>query len=191
MIWQACVDFNKAHFMSASIRTTENPPDVTTAVQALLPELRRKSRQGWMLIALVSVLAAAGTYALAGVGEGATWLFPLMAGVFLIALIVGWIRKRHESMVMPILATTVGLSYAKDASGFVRCLPQRLLPKGRICRGEDCLSGAIGGRTIRMAEVKVETGGKNSRTLFKGVVANFPNAVAMPPFFIADEDQTG
>ncbi|MBA3908589.1 MAG: hypothetical protein C0524_01630 [Rhodobacter sp.] len=43
---------------------------------------------------------------------------------------------------------------------------------------------------ICMAGTKVETGGRNSRMLFKGVVAQFPNRVAMPAFFIADEAQT-
>jgi hypothetical protein len=41
-----------------------------------------------------------------------------------------------------------------------------------------------------MAEVNVETGGKNSRTLFKGIVAQFPNRTAMPAFFVALEDKT-
>ncbi len=176
--------------MQATTNTTETLPDVTTAVHALMPDLRRHIRVAWIVIALVSLLALIFGYNLLGVGDGPTFLFPVLIAAFLIAFIVRWTRKAHEKAIMPILASTVGLSYDKNATGFAKVLPQRLLPDG-VRTGEDLLSGRIGGRMIRMAEVRVETGGKRSRTLFKGVVANFPNAVAMPPFFIAEEGQTG
>lgn len=176
--------------MTTPANSTETLPDVTAAVGALMPDLRRQIRLAWILIALVTALALVIGYNLLGVGEGPTFLFPVLIGGVLIASIVRWTRKAHEKALMPILASTVGLSYDKNATGFAKVLPKRLLPDG-VRSGEDLLSGRIGGRMIRMAEVKVETGGKNSRTLFKGVVANFPNAVAMPPFFIAEEGQTG
>jgi hypothetical protein len=64
-----------------------------------------------------------------------------------------------------------------------------LLPKG-IKTGEDLVDGSLGVHQVQMAEVKVETGGKNSRTLFAGLVARFPNRTAMPAFFVAREDKT-
>lgn len=176
--------------MSTSANPSDVQPDVTTAVRALMPDLHRHTRQAWILIGLVAVLVLIFGYNLLGVGEGPTFLFPVLIGGVLIALIVRWTRKSHEKAIMPILASTVGFSYDKNATGFAKALPNRLLPDG-IRAGEDFLTGRIGGRIILMAEVKVETGGKNSRTLFKGVVANFPNAVPMPPFFIAPEGQTG
>jgi hypothetical protein len=41
-----------------------------------------------------------------------------------------------------------------------------------------------------MAEVKVETGGKNSTTLFRGLVVEFRNHIAMPAFFLAPAEMT-
>jgi hypothetical protein len=167
--------------------------DVTTAVQALLPEMRQKSRKGWLLIALTTVMTVGISYLVATTTEssGKGIVFFPAIGILLITAIVRRTCRAHESAVMPILARTVGLDFSKDAQAFDKSLPARLLPEGDLRMAEDLLSGTFGGRAIRLAEVKVETGGKNSRILFKGVVANFPNAVVMPPFFIAPEGQTG
>jgi len=129
---------------------------------------------------------------LSGTDGDERWKFGIFA-LFLAVLSVGWaynsMIRKQEALVMPVLAAAVGLSYAKDASGFLRALPNRLLPK-RIKSAEDLVQGSLGAHRIEMAEVKVETGGKNSRTLFAGLIARFPNRVAMPAFFIAREDKT-
>lgn len=169
-------------------------PDVTHAVRELLPALRGHTRAGWFQIAVVTVLSfLAILFAIAELeGEGKIKII-FIAGL-IGALIIGYIARRtrsqHEAAVMPILGHTVGLSHTKDAGHFAKSLPMRLLPHRAITSGEDHLAGRIGDRTLEMAEIKAETGGKNSRTLFQGIVARFPNAVPMPPFFIADEAQT-
>ena len=120
------------------------------------------------------------------------WKLGLFA-LIMAAVAVGWAHKamirKQEALVMPVLAAAVGLTYAKDAGGFLRALPNRLLPKG-VKSAEDLVQGNLGAHRIEMAEIKIETGGKNSRTLFAGLVARFPNRVAMPAFFIAREDKT-
>lgn len=64
------------------------------------------------------------------------------------------------------------------------------MPRAGRKIAEDLISGRIGGRSIRFAEMKLETGGKNSSTLFQGIVAEFPNLAPMPPFFLAAEAET-
>ena len=179
--------------MTDSPTPSEAVPDVTEVLQSLMPDLRRAQLYGWLMIAAVCGVACVGIYLVATTVEKRalqTIVIGLALAAGLIFMIATHTRRSHERAIMPILAKTVGLSYQKDASYYVKGLPARLLPDAHI-KGEDYVHGTPGGRSIRMAEVTVETGGKNSRTLFKGIVANFRNSVAMPPFFIADEAETG
>jgi hypothetical protein len=59
-----------------------------------------------------------------------------------------------------------------------------------VTSADDVLTGKVEDRAIDFAEVKVETGGKNSRTLFDGMVVTFPLKIDLPEFFIADEKET-
>jgi hypothetical protein len=117
-------------------------------------------------------------------------LFILMLGLVLVAALYRWMRREQEKLVMPVIAQAVGLTYAKDGRGFLDTLPARLLPRQTRRRAEDHVAGQLGQHEIRMAEVKVETGGKNSRTLFQGLVVAFRNRVPMPAFFLAPPRQT-
>jgi hypothetical protein len=121
------------------------------------------------------------------------WKFGMFA-LITAFLLSGWAYRsmisRQEAMTMPVLASAVGLSYSKVAKDFLNALPQRLLPKSRVRSAEDFVQARLGAHLVEMAEVKVETGGKHSRTLFAGLIARFPNRVAMPAFFIAREDKT-
>jgi hypothetical protein len=171
-----------------------SPTDVALAVRNLLPQLRGQARTGVGLMggALVASLAIAVLILSADNRDAEAWKFAIIAvgvGVVLAIVARNWTVRRQESLVMPVLAKAVGLSYQKDAKAFLRALPARLLPKG-IKTGEDLVSGSLGAHQVQMAEVKVETGGKNSRTLFAGLVARFPNRTAMPAFFVAREDKT-
>jgi hypothetical protein len=175
-----------------------SPPDATDelalAVRNLMPGLRG---QGFTTAAIMAAAAAAGGVASVMIlsseikGEGRAKLTMISLGIAaaIIFYAYRWMRQKQEAMVMPVLADAVGLSYAKNAKPFVTALPQRLLPKA-MRSGEDHVQGKLGAHTIQMAEVTVETGGKNSKTLFKGIVAQFPNRVAMPAFFLALEDKT-
>lgn len=180
--------------MSVSSETSDAPTEVALAVRNLLPQLRAQARTGIGLMGAVTVigLAIAVFAQSSGTEDDVGWKFAVMAiftGIFLAIAAHKRMIRRQEALVMPVLAQAVGLSYEKDAKAFLRALPARLLPKG-IKSGEDLVTGSLGAHQIQMAEVKVETGGKNSRTLFAGLVARFPNRVAMPAFFIAREDKT-
>ncbi|MGL4237479.1 hypothetical protein [Tabrizicola sp.] len=169
--------------------------EVASAVRNLMPALRRMAfmAAGFM----VAAAFAAGMAAIWVRGqdmdsEGKTKLTVLAIFVGGAAIYGAYklMQKRQEALVMPLLATAVGLSYSKEAGSFVSALPVRLLPARGIRKGEDHVQGKLGAHAIQMAEVHVETGGKNSRTLFKGIVAQFPNRAMMPAFFIALEDKT-
>lgn len=175
------------------------PPDASTevalAVRALMPALRRQATIATGMIAL-AIVAAAVVMVLAlnsGMDGEGRWKAALAAGIvafFAVTGIYRWTVRKQEAQVMPILARAIGLEYSKDAKPFAKALPKRLLPERGIRAGEDHVRGTIGAHAIQMAEVNVETGGKNSTTLFKGIVAQFPNRTAMPAFFIALEDKT-
>lgn len=170
--------------------------DVTEAVRRLMPRLRRVGLEASAMIGV----------GVAIVGLGAFWLyaqglqdktqvdlagFAILIGVLTAVGAHQWARKKQESLVMPVLAEAVGLTYSKDAKAFVKALPKALLPQRALHRGEDLITGQLGTHSLRMAEVKVVTGGKNSKTLFMGLVVQIPNRVPMPLIFIAPEDKTG
>ena len=177
----------------------DEPADASTevaqAVRALMPALKRQATLSVGIITLAIVAAAVAAVFLLNSdmdGEG-RWKTTLVAGLAAFLVVTGtykWTVRKQEAQVMPILARAIGLTYAKDAKPFVKALPKRLLPARGIRAGEDHVHGTIGAHAIQMAEVNVETGGKNSRTLFKGIVAQFPNRAAMPAFFVALEDKT-
>lgn len=175
-----------------------SPPDATDevalAVRNLMPGLRR---QGYTTAAIMAAATVAGGVAtmlvLSSRMTGGDSLEAMVIVLGIAGMIIfyahRWMRRRQEAMVMPVLARAVGLAYDKSAKSYMNGLPQRLLPKG-IRKGEDYVHGTLGAHAIQMAEVTVETGGKNSKTLFKGIVAQFHNRVAMPAFFLALEDKT-
>jgi hypothetical protein len=180
---------------------TESPagPDasaeVAMAVRNLMPGLKAKARTAFL--GMIASMVAAGLLAYLSLTSGMEgedrWKFALFAAFIAVLIAVGlakWAVKAQEALVMPVVAQAVGLTYRKDAKAFVKGLPKRLLPARGIRSGEDHVQGSLGAHAIQMAEVKVETGGKNSRTLFQGIVAQFPNRIAMPAFFLALEDKT-
>lgn len=169
--------------------------EVAQAVRALMPALKRQSMLAVGIISF-AIIAAAVVILLAlssGMDGEDRWKLALIAGiagVFAVTATFKWTVRKQEAQIMPILARTIGLTYSKNAKPFVTALPKRLLPARGIRAGEDHVHGSIGAHAIQMAEVNVETGGKNSRTLFKGIVAQFPNRTTMPAFFVALEDKT-
>jgi hypothetical protein len=169
--------------------------EVALAVRALMPTLKRQSMVAVGIITLTIVAAAVAAMVSlnSGMDGEDRWKMAVVAGITAFFVVTGtykWTVRKQEAQIMPILARTIGLTYSKDAKPFVKALPKRLLPARGIRAGEDHVHGSIGAHAIQMAEVNVETGGKNSRTLFKGIVAQFPNRTAMPAFFVALEDKT-
>ncbi len=173
-------------------KPADDIPDINAAMPGLLPVLRNATIQGWLMAAGVLAGSAALAWAVSGLGEdGKAWAFAILfMSLFGMGAVARYTRRRHEAEIMPLLARTAGLDYAQQGKWFLDSLPPRLLPKDRDRTCEDALSGKIGDRPIRFAEAKIETGGKNSTTLFRGVVAEFPNVVPMPAFFVASEAQT-
>ena len=167
-------------------------PDIAEALPSLLPGLRRITRNGWLLEAAIAAIAVAMLALTAGMGEE-PYQIPLIilaVAVGLAAYVARSTRRQHEARIMPLMAEALGLGYLQNANSFMASLPPRLLPKASRKSAEDQISGRIGGRSIQFAEMKLETGGKNSSTLFQGIVAEFPNLAPMPPFFLAAEGET-
>jgi hypothetical protein len=167
-------------------------PDIADALPKLMPELRRITLRGWALEGALAVTAVAALVMTSGLGEKA-YEFPLIilfVAAFIALSIARHTRRQHEARIMPLMAEAADLGYQQNASHFLASLPPRLLPKAGRKSAEDLISGRIGDRSIRFAEIRLETGGRNSSTLFQGIVAEFPNLVPMPPFFLAAEGET-
>lgn len=163
-----------------------------SAIEGILPELRRERDMHWALIALLLGGCAALLALLPLDTENGKKIaiFAVVFGLFGIGLLATRVRRRHEALVVPMIARGAGLSYRQNHDNFLTHVPERLLPKGSVSNCEDLVEGTVGGRRITFAEVKIETGGKNSSVLFQGVVAEFPNLVPMPAFFVAAEKET-
>lgn len=163
-----------------------------TAISLLLPQMKSAQTQGWL-------------WALAwfvGLGGVAAWMFSLgedgiqwgiFAAVFA-AIIPFWVatsvRKKHEKMVLPVVAETFGLSHVKDPGDYFASLPSVFIPQGGRRSADDQMSGTLAGRWFRFTEVKTETGGKHSRVLFRGVVVEVENGRRLPDFVIASTKET-
>lgn len=173
----------------------DDTPDVAAAVRSLMPRLRTLAA---LAVALLVALAVA-TAALA------VWCFRLteagdetykFAGLAVMGSIAGMIftwmhaRRAQEALVMPVVAGAIGLDFDKTAKDFRATLPARLLPRKAVIHAEDNVHGQLGAHRVDVAEVTVETGGKHSKTLFRGLVARFPNSITMPEFLLLPESKT-
>lgn len=164
-------------------------PDVAAAVAEVMPELHRVRIIGFALLALCCIAGAVTMVAvLSSPDTESHWIFVAFLWLIVAYGIVEWVRNRQDSRVMPLLAGAIGFRHDKSARGFRESLPERLLPQ-HVIEVQDLLTGTAGGREIAFAEVKVETGGKNSKTLFKGFVIRVPNVALMPAFFLAPMDE--
>lgn len=181
--------------MADPAATPDPGEQVAQAVADLMPALRSTSRTALFIILGAVALSAAIIAMLLSAGSDGDTGFSIALGVLAAGFVVvvaawKWAIATQEERVMPVLARAVGLRYGKNAKDFVAGLPRRLLPDRSDRSGEDHIIGQLGVHRIEMAEVTAETGGKNSRVLFKGIVARFPNRTAMPAFFIARQDAT-
>lgn len=168
-------------------------PDVGAVVATLLPDLRAAGRTGLRWMALIGAAGvAAPVLLIAALDEsGVGWAI----GAVILAVVAGFVvyeltARRQAALVMPGLARMIGLSYRQNDRSFLDALPERLLPRAARKGVDDVVEGVIGGRTIRFGELTLATGGKNSRTLFRGIVAAVPNVAPLPPFFLAVESET-
>jgi hypothetical protein len=170
---------------------TETDP-ATQALAAAMPEIRSVKSKGWMFIAL-SILLTVGALILTSKAREdklEAMLYATFPAIFGVMVTTRWVRKRHERAVMPIVAQAFDLGYQKDPKDFYPTLPKNFIPQGGRRSVDDLMSGSIAGRSFRFAECKTETGGKNSSTLFKGIVLEVRSSGSTPDFLIASEKET-
>lgn len=160
-------------------------------IRAALPGLRRRRILAGLGIAFC---AAAGLF-------GAVWTVTLpddgfemaILSVILAAGACMWIAamtsRAHEAALMPIVAGTFGLTHRKNGRAFLRRAPSPLLPMGGLQAADDLLSGHLAGQPFAWSEVETETGGRNSRTLFHGLLIEVP-APGTPALLAVPEDHT-
>jgi hypothetical protein len=164
----------------------------TEALASAMPEIRSVKTKGWLLLALSVLVTVLLAFWASGIEDEAfKWvIFILVIGLFVVLGIIGWVRGKHERTVMPIIAQTFGLHYQKSPTGFYDTLPRNFIPLGGRRSVDDMMEGRIADRSFRFAECKTETGGKNSSTLFKGIVLDVQSAGTLPSFIIASEKET-
>ena len=164
---------------------------INRAVSELGPQLRRARVRALLWTGVVAILTLVVMVLVWPINDTG-WIYSLIAlvtGGIVISMIVALARRQHEVALMPILARSAGLTHRKGDNSFHAGLPRGSLPRGSV-EVDDVLSGQVGGRTFSFGEVKIETGGEDSKTLFKGLVTNYHLLVPMPDFILADEGTT-
>lgn len=159
------------------------------ALADALPEIRSAKTRGWVFCALTVAVSAVLLILLSGVSGQWMIIILFMAGFGLVS-IHAWVRKQHERAVMPVIARAFGLDYQKSPKDFYPTLPKNFIPQGGQRSVDDMMSGTVAGRSFRFAECKTETGGKNSSTLFQGLVLEVRAGGGVPEFIIASEKET-
>lgn len=168
------------------------PDPSSAAMDSVLVEMRKARTNGWVLVAFTAVVSVMLALMALGIDEDPlVWSFmALVLGGIVVLGIVAWVRNQHERSVMPTIAAAFGLSYQKAPSQFYQDLPQNFIPLGGRRSVDDLMAGTVADRKFRFAECKTETGGKNSRPLFKGVVLVVESKGTLPSFTIASEKET-
>ena len=164
---------------------------INRAVSELRPMLQSTKRQAVIWSVIVAALTPVAVVMVPSLSDSG-WpyrIMVLLGGGSIISAIIRHARRKHEVALMPILARSAGLTHNKGDKSFHAGLPKGFLPRGRVSV-DDILSGEVGGRAISFGEVKIETGGEDSKTLFKGIVTNYPLLVPLPDFLLADESTT-
>jgi hypothetical protein len=171
--------------------TGANDPS-SDALAAAMPEIRAAKTKGWIAVVLSVLLSVALAWFFGtAIEDNVGWVVvTLMGGVFGVMGAFGWTRSKHETAVMPIIARAFGLHYQKSPTGFYDTLPRNFIPLGGRRSVDDMMDGRVADRSFRFAECKTETGGKNSSTLFKGIVLDVQSAGTLPSFIIASEKET-
>jgi hypothetical protein len=185
-----CSDHYLKRFPMPDTVTHSDPSEA--ALAAALPDIRAATKKGRTLLIGAVVITVIILVALVttGVREPAGYGITAILGVLAVMGAIGWTRATHERAVMPIIAKAFSLQYEKSPKGFYDMIPRALIPFGGRRSVDDMMSGQLAGRNFRFAECKTATGGKNSRTLFKGVVLILDARDGMPDLVIASEKDT-
>jgi hypothetical protein len=171
------------------------PPDIAQTVDRLMPRLRAAQRRGWLIVlASVAATALLGYLMLDWPLDGEFDLGAFVVVVFP-ALLGGWggqvyVRRAHEAELMQVVAGELGLTFRRGDPDQIMTFPMRLLPRGVDPRFDAMISGKVGGRDIRFAEIRFTTRGRQSRTILDGMVLELVNIVALPTFLIVPKSET-
>lgn len=162
------------------------------ALSAAMPVIRRRQRMGWLWVILILVVSIVlGVLLIMAGGDALGYgIGVLITGPILSLWPAESARKAIEREVLPTVCQTFGLTYAKDANGIFQTIPRVFIPFGGRRSCDDTLSGQLAGQWFRLAEVKTETGGKNSQTLFRGVVITLHSRGRPPEFLMASHKET-
>ncbi len=165
---------------------------VTRALTAALPEIRSVKIKGWLLAIAAVVVSVALMILASKLREDRLQfiIFAAFPAVFGVGAAMRWVRSSHERAVLPTIAEAFGLIYQKAPKGFYETLPKNFIPQGGKRSVDDMMNGKVAGRAFRFAECKTETGGKNSSTLFQGVVIEVRSGGNLPEFLIASMKET-
>lgn len=178
---------------SAPISIPVSAPDPAgDALAAALPMIRQSQRMAWVWIAVIIavVLAIAiGLFSLGGDAIGYAF-GVLVVGCFFPFMVAESTRKKHEREVLPTICNAFGLEYQKSPKGYFDTIPKGFIPLGGRRSCDDIMVGKVAGQSFRLAEVKTETGGKNSVVLFKGLVIGLESRGAPPQFLLASLKET-
>jgi hypothetical protein len=156
-----------------------------------LPAMRRTRQKGLYLVAAVCAATMTVAAMVWKLGFSAKFsLAVILLGAFAVMIAAAWVRAQHENTVMPILARAFGLRYDGSATHHFASLPQTFIPPGKLQGCDDLMSGLIVDRNYRFAEVKTATGGKNSQTLFDGVVIEVATRKSLPALRILPISET-
>lgn len=165
----------------------------TEAFSAVLPFIRSSRRTGWILMAAsVAAIVVVSAWLFSLGEDGFSWgIAVLFVGLMMVPFaIADNVRRKQEKQVLPLIARAFGLTYTKSPPDIFYSLPEVFIPRGGRRSVDDQMAGEVAGRRFEFTEVKTETGGKNSRTLFRGVVVSIANARKLPQFVIASTKET-
>lgn len=176
------------------VKPVASPEDDPTgrALADALPAIRRITRDGWAMVAgVAAVTAFVALFVVPTITPEVEWrIYVAIAGALAAFAILRSVQTSHEKTIMPIVAAAFGLTHVKGDQNYLKAMPPVFIPQGNVGKVDDTIVGQVAGRTFRFAEVRTATGGKNSRTLFRGIVMDVPCRAGLPDFILVAEKQT-
>lgn len=154
------------------------PADGLAAMPQITARLASERRSSWAIIAAVLIVAAAVVpmiLSVTPVEENRRW-FLALGGLVVVGVLAGEIVNRRYGArvareVMPLLAQAVGLKHDWVVPELGHWQGKGLLPKHtKQPPANDQISGTLGNLRFSSWDMKLVSGGKNSTTVFEGLV---------------------
>ncbi len=176
--------------------TVFGSPELDAAMQAPMKEIARGRVTAWTLaLGLIALAIGAGIWILAAdpFAEFGVLIFLIFLGGYAGYGVFWMYGRRVSRLVMPHLASAAGLEYQpRFPDTFVdRLAGQGLIPRAVYKRrSEDWFQGTFGTHTFEAADLRLETGGKNSKALFTGLIVWIEHPVAREQIIVTQPDTT-